>query len=285
MKTIKITSLVCLFAFLSVGYSFSKPPVEDLEPLNIVAWSCGFDYRENISYLYPGYMLGATMYVGGEGISGGYFGLAAVIRPSDTTCLADYSQIREVKAEWLGEPKYEISLIGDTCHNQLPPVVGGGGQAWFAFLRPEEWFFTGAWKFTLVYDCPSDGSTHKQTREVQPNPANTIPPKPSGILIEKVGEYFNVSWIGMGTAPYFGYRIVVYSDENNCPIATLGPGFSTPYSYDVGPNRITIGVPIAYAGKMVRIENRNYYLMPPMLPGTAGATPNRAYVRIRLPGE
>jgi len=70
MKTIKIITLVCLFALLFVGYSFSKQPITDPNPVNIVTWGAGYDYRQSLPFLYPGYMLGDTMYTGVEGISG-----------------------------------------------------------------------------------------------------------------------------------------------------------------------------------------------------------------------
>ena len=70
MKTIKIITLVCLFALLFVGYSFSKQPITDPNPVNIVTWGAGYDYRQSLPFLYPGYMLGDTMHTGVEGISG-----------------------------------------------------------------------------------------------------------------------------------------------------------------------------------------------------------------------
>jgi hypothetical protein len=149
-------------------------------------------------------------------------------------------------------------------------------------LRPLPWFFEGNWAFTVIYDCPNDGKKHKQKLEVQPNPPNTIPVKPSGILIEKDGGYFNVSWIMMGTADYLGYRVVVYNDEDNCPIAFFGRGYG-PYSFEIGPHRIKIPVPTIYAGKTIRIENRNSYGMPTTPPGTLGGYPNRTVIRTRLP--
>jgi hypothetical protein len=287
MKTIKITTLVCLFALLFVGYSFSKQPITDLNPVNIVTWGCGYDYRQSLPFLYPGYMLGDTMFTGGEGISGGYFFVAAVINPDPGlgSCLTDLSQIREVKAKWLGDPDYELSLVPTACHNQLPNTTS---QAWATPLRPAAWMFTETWEFTLVYDCPIDDSKHKQTRIVQPNPIDTIPPKPTGILVEKSadGNYFYVSWIGMGNPsnhPLFDYRLSVIRDEDTCPIAVFGNRFGGIWSYADGPNRIKLTIPIMYAGKTIRIEQGNGYGMPPRPPGTLGGVGNRASVDIRLP--
>jgi hypothetical protein len=285
MKTIKISILAWLFALLFVGSSFSGNLVTE-PPVNIVGWNVNYDYRESDPpYWYPGNNVGETMFVGSEGASGGYFFLVALINPGLGSCLTAHSQIRKVKAEWLGEPPYEFSLVPDTCLNQLfgHPYFTKT-QAWALALRPAVWQFEEPWKFTLTYDC--NGQLRKQTREVQPNPPDTIPPKPSGILIEKVGEYFNVSWIGMGNPSNhpFGYRVTVHRDEDNCPIGYFGTGYG-PWSYADGPNRITVNVPIAHAGKVIRIENRNNYGMPgpPFPPGTLGAAPNRALIRTRLP--
>jgi hypothetical protein len=291
MKTLRITTLACLFALLFAGHSFSAQPVTE-DPVNIVAWTVGYDYREDSPpYWYPDSMGGQTMFVGSEGISGGYFLLAALINPGLGGCLTDHSQIREVKAKWLGDLDFEFSLLPDTCFNQVPfaPPAFHQSQAWALFMRPQSWDFTGTWAFTLKYNCPTDGLQHKQTREVQPNPPNTIPPKPTGILIERSSnqDYFYVSWTGMGNPlnhPWFGYRVVVYSDEDNCPTNFYGTGFSQ-WSYADGPNRITVNVPIAHVGKTIRIENRNSYGMagPPFPSGTLGGSPNRALVRTRLP--
>jgi len=295
METIKISILVCLFALLFAGYSFSGNFVTE-NPVNIVAWSVGYDYREtNPPYWYPGNMAGeTTMFVGSEGISGGYFILTAVINPDLGSCLTDHSQIREVKAEWLGEePAYAFSLLPDTCFNQIPNAPAFPEcQAWSISLRPVVWQFEGTWKFTLIYDCPKDRKNHIQTREVQPNPSDTIPPKPTGILIEKSpeGDYFYVSWIGMGNPlnhPWFDHRVVVYRDGDNCPTDFFGNRFGlsgSAWSYADGPNRITIKVPTAHIGKTIRIENRNSYGMATSSPpGTLGGTPNRAVIRTRLP--
>jgi hypothetical protein len=287
MKTIRITTLVCLFALLSVGHSFSAQPVTE-DPVNIVTWGAGYDYRQSLPFLYPGYRVGEIMYTGEEGISGGYFFLAALINPGLGSCLTDHSQIREVKAKWLGDPDYEYSLTPTTCLNYLPTSPFTASQPWVTPLRPAAWMFTGTWAFTLVYDCP-DGFIHKQTREVQPNPADTIPPKPTGILVEKspAGNSFNVSWIGMGNPSshiQFDYRLSVFRNEDNCPIAVFGNRFGGGWSYADGPNRIKFTVPIVYAGKMLRIEQGNNYGMPlPPPPGTLGGAPNRASVDIRLP--
>jgi hypothetical protein len=289
MKTAKIATLICLFALLLVGHSFSRQPVTE-DPVNIVTWGAGYDYRQSLPFLYPGYRAGETMYTGEEGISGGYFFLAAVINPGLGSCLTDHSQIREVKAKWLGDPDYEYSLTPTTCLNFLVNSPFTAGQPWVTPLRPASWMFTGTWAFTLVYDCPGDGSIHKQTREVQPNPPYTIPPKPTGILVEKSadGSFFNVSWIGMGNPsnhPYFDYRVTVFRDEDICPIASFGNRIrSGIWSYADGPNRITFIVPVSYGGKTIRIEQGNAYGMPaPAPPGTLGGVPNRASVEIRLP--
>jgi len=272
MKTIRISILVCFFTLLLVESSFSD---KKEDPVNIVGWCANYDYREtNPPYWYPGNMSGETMFVGSEGSSGGYFLLCAVINPGLGSCLTDHSQIREVKAEWLGEPSFEFSLVPDTCLNQIPthPTLTQS-QAWALLLRPVPWFFEGSWAYTLIYDC--DGKKHKQKLEVQPNPPNTIPVKPSGILIEKDGDYFNVSWSMMGTADYLGYRVVVYNDEDNCPIAFFSSVY--PSSFEMGAHRVKIRVPITHAGKTIRIENRNSS-------GTIlGSTPNRALIRTRLP--
>jgi len=182
MKTIKISFLVCFIMLLLVGSSSSAQPVTE-NPVNIVAWQVGYDYREtNPPYYYPGNLTGETMFVGSEGISGGYFTLVAVINPGLGSCLTNHSQIREVKAKWLGEPSAEFSLVPDTCFNQIPThPTFTQSQAWFLLLKPEAWYFEGGWAFTLIYDC--NGEKRKQTREVQPNPPNTIPGKPSGIFI------------------------------------------------------------------------------------------------------
>ena len=283
MKTTKISILVCLFALLLVESSFSGKLVTE-NPVNIVGWCANYDYREtNPPYWYSGNMNGNTMFVGSEGISGGYFLLAALINPGLGSCLTNHSQIREVKAEWLGEPgepSFAFSLVPDTCFNQiLNHPTFTQCQVWSLLLRPVVWYFEGSWAFTLIYDC--DGKQHKQTLEVQPNPPNTIPPKPSGILIEKVGDNFNVSWSMMGTASYLGYRVVVYRDEDNCPIAFFPSVY--PSSFEMGTHRVNITVPTTYAGKTIRIENRNSSGMPTPPPGTLGGTPNRALIRTRLP--
>ena len=292
MKTIKISILVCLFTLLFVGYSFSANVVTE-DPVNIVAWQVGYDYREtNPPYWYPGYMVGTTMYVGSEGVSGGYFGLVAGINPGLGSCLTEHSQIREVKAEWLGETPYAFSLRPGACLNELPTHPAfTESQAWYIYLRLEAWQFEENWKFTLIYDCPKDRKQHIQTREVQPNPSDTIPPKPTGILIEKspAGDYFYVSWVGMGNPsnhPWFDHRVVVYRDEDWCPTHFFGNRYGqsgSAWSYADGPNRITVNVPIAHAGKEIRIENRNWYGMPPGSPGFLGGSPNRAIIRTRLP--
>ena len=289
MKTIKITTLICLFALFFVGHSFSAQPVTE-DPVNIVTWGCGYDYRQSLPFLYPGYMLGDTMYTGVEGISGGYFIVAAVINPGLGSCLTDLSQIREVKAKWLGDPDYELSLVPSACHSQSPTPPNTASQAWATPLRPAAWMFTETWAFTLVYDCPTDGLKHKQTREVHPNPIDTIPPKPTGILVEKSadGNYFYASWIGMGnptspTHPWFDYRLSVIRDEDNCPIAVFGNRFGGMWSYADGPNRIKFTIPIMYAGKTITLEQGNAFNMPTPPPGTRGGAPNRASVNIRLP--
>lgn len=287
MKTVRITTLVCLFTLLFVGYSFSSQPVTEA-PVNIVTWGAGYDYRQSLPFLYPGYRVGETLYTGEEGVSGGYFFVAAIINPGLGSCLTDHSQIKEVKAKWLGDPEIELSLAPTPCLNQLPNSPYASSQAWVTPLRPAAWMFTGTWEFTLVYDCPIDGLKHKQTREVQPNPPDTIPPKPTGILVEKStdGNYFFVSWIGMGnpsTHPWFDYRLSVIRDEDTCPIAVFGNRFGGIWSYADGPNRIKFTVPIVYGGKTIRVEQGNAYNMPPRPPGTLGGAPNRASVDIRLP--
>jgi hypothetical protein len=128
MKTIRITTLVCLLALSFVGNSFSAQPVKE-NPINIVTWGAGYDYRQSLSFLYPGYRAGETMYTGEEGISGGYFFLAALINPGLGSCLTDHSQIREVKAEWLGDPDYEFSLVPTACLNQLPTTPYKASQS------------------------------------------------------------------------------------------------------------------------------------------------------------
>ncbi len=284
MKTVKISSLVCLFMFLFVGYSLSGNFVTE-DPVNIVAWQVGYDYREtNPPYYYPGNMTGETMFVGSEGVSGGYFILVAVINPGLGSCLTQHSQIREVEAKWLGEPSVEFSLIPDTCFNQIPThPTFTQSQAWALLLRPVAWYFEGNWEFTLTYDCPKDKKQHKQTLQVQPNPPNTIPVKPSGILIEREGDYFNVSWTMMGTASYLQYRVVVYNDEDNCPIAFFNANNADSSFIEFGAHRVKIKVPISYAGKTIRIENRNISGIPTPLPNTLGGAPNRALIRTRLP--
>jgi len=287
MKALRIGTLVCSFALLLVGYSFPSQPVTE-DPVNIVTWGAGYDYRQTLPFLYPGYRAGETLYTGEEGISGGYFFVAAIINPGLGSCLTDHSQIREVKAKWLGDPDYELSLIPSTCINQLTTPPYTASQAWVTPLRPAAWMFTETWAFTLVYDCPMDGLKHKQTREVQPNPPDTIPPKPTGILVEKspLGDSFYVSWIGMGNPvshPQFDYRLGVIRDEDNCPIALFGNRFGGVWSYADGPNRIKFTVPIMYAGKTISLEQGNAYRMPPRPPGTLGGAPNRASVSIRLP--
>ena len=282
MKTIKISILVCSFVLLFVESSFSAQFVTE-DPVNIVAWSANYDYREtNPPYYYPGNMTGETMFVGSEGISGGYFILVAVINPGLGSCLTNHSQIKEVKAEWLGEPSFKFSLVPDTCFNQFTghPTFTQS-QAWALLLRPVAWYFEGSWAFTLTYDCPNDKKQHIQTLTVQPNPPNTIPVKPSGILIEKEGDYFNVSWTMMGTASYLNYRVVVYNDEDNCPIAFFSSVY--PSSFEFNSHRVKISVPITYAGKTIRIENRNSSGMPAPPTGILGGTPNRALIRTRLP--
>ena len=268
MKTIKVSILICLFVLLFAGSSFSGNSVTET-PVNIVAWSNNYDYREtNPPYWYPDNMSGNTMFVGPEGVSGGYFNLAAAINPGFGTCLTDHSQIREVKAKWLGEPEYESSLLPTTYFNAIPNVPAfPNAQGWGIFLRPEFWQFEGTWEFTLKYYCSTDGKNHIQTRVVQSVPPNTIPPKPAGILIEKSpeGDYFYVSWFGLGNPyhhPWLSYRVVVYDDEDECPIAYFGSNWSWPavgtfWLYADYPNRITIKVPTTYAGKTIRIVNQS----------------------------
>jgi hypothetical protein len=293
MKTVKMSILVCLFVPLFVGSSFSAGLVTE-NPVNIVGSFLGYDYREaHPPYWYPGNTVDEmVMFVGSEGMSGGYFQMAALINPGFGSCLTDHSQIREVKAEWLGEqPGYTFSLLPDTCLNQLPTFPNfHETQAWALNLRPGDWQFQAPWRFTLIYDCPKDRKQHKQTREVQSNPPNTIPPKPAGILIEKSGDYFNVSWIGRGNPtlnPLFDHQVVVYRDEDNCPIAYFGNRNGVrdiDWWYADGPNRITVRVPAAHAGKRIRIQNRNFYgidLGSP--PGFVGGSPNRAIIGTRLP--
>jgi hypothetical protein len=296
MKTIKISILVCLFVPLFVGSSYSASLVTE-NPVNIVGSFLGYNYVErNPPYWYPGDTVTETiMFVGSEGASGGYFQMVALINPGFGSCLTDHSQIREVKAEWLGEePGYAFSLLPDICLNQLPTSPTFlETQAWGIDLRPSAWQFQAPWRFTLIYDCPKDRKQHIQTREVQSNPPNTIPPKPAGILIEKSGDYFYVSWIGMGKPmdnPFnqpWDQRVVVYEDEYNCPTDFFGNRFGqsgSAWSYADGPNRITIKVPTAHIGKTIRIENRNSYGMATSSPpGTLGGTPNRAVIRTRLP--
>jgi hypothetical protein len=295
MKTIRVSILICLFVLLFAGSSFPGNSVTE-SPVNIVAWSNNYDYREtNPPYWYPNNMSGNTMFVGPEGVSGGYLNLAAAIKPGFGTCLQDHSQIIEVKAKWLGEPEYETSLLPGTCFNVIPSMSTlSNAQGWGLFIRPEFWQFEGTWEFSLKYDCPADGKTHIQKRKVQSVRADTIPPKPAGILIEKspAEDFFYVSWIGLGNPsssqhPWLSYRVVVYDDEDECPIAYFGSNWSWPssttWSYDDGPNRFKIYVPTTYAGKTIRIQNRNSYGIPTPPPDTAGWSPNSALIRTRLP--
>jgi hypothetical protein len=294
MKSIKISILVCLFALLFAGNSFSASLVTE-DPVNIVGSFLGYNYLEQFPpYWYPGNTVTETiMFVGSEGVSGGYFQMTALINPGLGSCLTDHSQIKEVKAEWLGgQQVYAFSLLPDTCLNSLPtfPTLTET-QAWAINLSPGAWQFQAPWRLTLIYDCPKDRKQHKQTREVQSNPPDTIPPKPAGILIEKSEDYFYVSWIGMGTPmenPWsqpWDQRVAVYEDEFNCPIAWYGNRYGqrgTDWWYADGPNRITVRIPTTHAGKTIRFENRNWYGIAPGSPGFIGS-PNRAILRTRLP--
>jgi hypothetical protein len=247
MTCIKITKLVLMLflgILLTVSSAYPEPAILDNGNPNLTGPDTMYDHRNSGTW--------TESALGAEGVSGAYFDVSVIVKTGYS--LLNLSNVRSIKVKHL-ETGFKFSLQPDICEIYLGP----GQQAWYLFLRPEDWMFEGNWEFTMRYKG-SDRNVHKQIVSVPAGP-KVFPMKPSHIQIVKSGSSITVSWSAVGN-PWPGaidYRIQAYEDI--CPKIVFRGDWSGNVpnkvgTYDSSLNKVTFEIPLEWSGHRIRLENR-----------------------------
>jgi hypothetical protein len=255
MTCIKITKLVLMLflgILLTVSSAYPEPAILDNGNPNLTGAAAIYDHRNSGTW--------TESALGAEGVSGAYFDVSVGVKLGPN--LLRHSNVRSIKVKHL-ETGLKFSLQPDICENYLGP----GQQAWYLYLRPEDWMFEGNWEFTMRYKG-SDRNVHKQIVSVAAGP-KVFPMKPSHIQIVKSISSITVSWSAVGDPYWSGtgdpntrpidYRIQAYQDV--CPVTVFygiwsGSGTYNVGTYDPTLNKVTFTIPLDWSGHRIRLENR-----------------------------
>jgi hypothetical protein len=253
MTCIKITKLVLMLflgILLTVSSAYPEPAILDNGNPNLTGAAAMYDHRNSGTW--------TESALGPEGVSGAYLDVSVGVITGGK--LLKHSNVRSIKVKHL-ETGFKFSLQPDICENYLGP----GQQAWYLYLRPEDWMFEGNWEFTMLYKG-SDRNVHKQIVSVPAGP-KVFPMKPSHIQIVKSSSSIDVSWSALGNPDtgQFDYRIQAYEDI--CPVIVFRGDWCVTCqnkagTYDPILNKVTFAIPLEWSGHKIRLENRIYEVFP-----------------------
>jgi len=259
MMTRKILlSFLILGTFLLTSVYADQPIIEDESPVNFYWFDTSYEYRD----------YGTTSFSntgGADSRTGAYFKIDAGIIIVPGQPLDSLDDIDKVKVKHLGTGQ-EYSLQ----QKDYTWLVHDFSE-WYLNLRPEDWMFEGTWEFTLTY-YDSKGKMHRQVKErVLARP--TFPPKISNIMVEKIGDNYEVSWSAIGipatsatSLPSLDYRVRVFNASYDTGLEDYkGTWLGGDGMYDNEVNRVTFKIPCDYGGEgyLIRLENRIWTVPDP----------------------
>ena len=165
---------------------------------------------------------------------GQYLCLTAVLRIDGA--LEDFKDVMSVKVKHEGTG-WETDLVAHKTEG-----------SYNIRILPQEEMYEGTWQFTLKYK-DQDGDKHSQTVD---NALGEVafPPPPFHIRIWLEGDFYKISWSGIGD-PAQGrcdYRVRIFYDKQ------IQATFVGEYKPDL--NLVIVVVPIEWEGYSIQIENR-----------------------------